>query len=189
MLVSMPSERSIHTIGHSTRSAAELVELLREHAIELVVDVRRFPASRRHPQFGKEALSAELRDAGIEYRHEIDLGGRRRPREDSPNAAWINDSFRGYADHAGTEEFEAALARVIASAAERKVAIMCAEAHPSRCHRRIMSDVLVARGWRVVHILDRHRSEDHALDPNARTTSEGKLVYPAEQQRRLGFEH
>ena len=184
----MQCARTIHTIGHSTRSAEAFIDLLKEHAIERLVDVRRYPASRRNPQFAQAALSAALSARGIEYRHEIELGGRRRPSSDSPNAAWHNDQFRGYADHAATEAFEAALARVIEGAASRATAIMCAEAHPSRCHRRIIADVLVARGWRVVHILDRGRAEEHALDANARVAPDGRLVYPAPRQSDLGFD-
>jgi uncharacterized protein (DUF488 family) len=182
----MQPGRAIYTIGHSTRSTEELIALLREHAIELLVDVRRYPASRRNPQFAQDALSSALNERGIAYRHEIDLGGRRRASADSPNRAWQNVQFRGYADHTASEEFESALTRLVEAASSRATAVMCAEAHPSRCHRRIVADVLVARGWRVVHILDRGRAVEHVLDANARVTPRGKLVYPAPQSD-LGF--
>jgi uncharacterized protein (DUF488 family) len=179
-------ERTIYTIGHSTRTIEAFIQLLREHAIELLVDVRRYPGSRRNPQFGSAALAAALHAVGIEYRHEIDLGGRRAPPKSSPDTAWRNVSFRGYAAHARSDEFAAALERVLEQAERGSTAIMCAEAHPSQCHRRIISDVLVARGWNVVHVLDRGRSEPHLLDENARVGADGKLVYSADRQR--GFE-
>jgi len=182
----MQLARTIYTIGHSTRSAEEFIALLQEHGIARLVDVRRYPASRRNPQFAQDALSSALKKHGIAYRHEIDLGGRRRASADSPNRAWQNAQFRGYADHTASEEFESALARLADAADSRATAVMCAEAHPSRCHRRIVADVLVARGWRVVHILERGRAIEHVLDANARVTSHGKLVYPSPQSD-LGF--
>ena len=180
-------ERTIFTVGHSTRTFDVLVELLREHEIGLLVDVRRYPGSRRNPQFGKTALENALPAAGIEYRHEVDLGGRRAPPKGSPDTAWRNVQFRGYAAHARSDEFEAALARVLEQAARRPTAIMCAEAHPSQCHRRIISDVMSARGWNVVHIVDRGRSEPHVLDENARVGADGKLVYSADRQAGFAF--
>ena len=184
----MKRERTIYTVGHSTRPAGALEELLLEQGVELLVDVRRFPASRRHPHFAQAELANSLRRAGIEYRHEIDLGGRRKTRADSPNTAWRNASFRGYADHVQTEAFESALARVLDQAAARPTAIMCAEAHPSRCHRRIISDLLTLRGWRVRHVIERDRVEDHVLDESARSTADGSIVYPAPRQQDLEFE-
>jgi uncharacterized protein (DUF488 family) len=172
--------RPLFTVGHSTRSAGELIALLREAGIERLVDVRRFPGSRRHPQFGREALTAALAAAGIEYRHAPDLGGRRTPRPDSPNTAWRVAAFRGYADHMETPEFQAALGGLLAAAAERPTAILCAEAVPWRCHRRLIADALAARGVEVVHLLAPGRREPHALHPDARMLPGGRLVYPAE---------
>jgi len=169
----------VFTLGHSTRSAEELIALLQEAGVELLVDVRRFPGSRRHPQFGREALAAALAAAGIEYRHAPDLGGRRSPRPDSPNTAWRVAAFRGYADYMDSPEFQAALSRLAAAAAERPTAILCAEAVPWRCHRRLIADALVARGVPVVHLLAPGRREPHALHPDARPLPGGRLVYPA----------
>ena len=149
----------LFTVGHSTRAAAELLRLLRAARIELLVDVRRYPASRRHPQFGRAALEKALAAAGIAYEHEVDLGGRRQPRRDSPNAFWVNEGFRGYADHMATPQFRAALGRVLDQAAARRVAVMCAEASPLNCHRQLIADAAVARGVRVTHLVDAGRAE------------------------------
>jgi uncharacterized protein (DUF488 family) len=167
----------IYTVGHSTRPIAELLALLAEHGVELLVDVRRFPGSRRHPQYGREALAAALAGAGIEYVHEPDLGGRRPARPDSPHTAWRVEAFRGYADYMDTPPFHAALARLIERGAARTTAILCAEAVPWRCHRRLIADALVARGVAVYDILSPGRAEPHALDPNARVLPGGRLRY------------
>ena len=170
---------TIYTIGHSTRTAEELLDLLGEHGVRLLVDVRRYPGSRRHPQFGRDALEAALAGRGIDYLHEPDLGGRRAALPDSPNKAWRVEAFRGYADHMGTPVFERALERLIALGAERPAAILCAEAVPWRCHRRLIADALTARGVEVRHILAPGKSELHALHPDARVLPGGRLVYPA----------
>ena len=185
--------REIRTVGHSTRPIEGFVELLREHAIERLVDVRRFPMSRRNPQFSRPALERSLAEAAIEYVHEPDLGGRRSPRADSPNGAWRNPQFRGYADHMASAEFVSALAELLDRAGEKRTAVMCAEAHPSRCHRRLLADAIAARGWRVVHAIEVGRSEVHDLHPAARVEPDRTVVYPAAEsraagQRELGFE-
>jgi uncharacterized protein (DUF488 family) len=167
----------VHTVGHSTRTAEELLALLGRHGIERLVDVRRYPVSRRHPHFSREALAAALAAAGMAYRHEPDLGGRRAPRPDSPHTAWRVAAFRGYADYMETPEFAAALARLVRSAEGAREAILCAEAVPWRCHRRLVSDALVARGAQVRHILGPGAARPHELDPNARVLSGGRLVY------------
>lgn len=143
----------------------------------MLVDVRRYPASRRHPQFGRETLAASLAGAGIGYVHEPDLGGRRAARPDSQHTAWRVEAFRGYADHMETPEFAAALARLMRRAAETPTVILCAEAVPWRCHRRLISDALVARGAEVLHILSPGHAEPHELDPNARVLPGGGLLY------------
>ena len=171
----------VYTIGHSTRAAEELISLLAEHGVEVLMDVRRYPASRRHPQFSRDTLDAALASAGIEYMHEPRLGGRRTPRPDSPNTAWRVEAFRGYADHMDTPDFRETLERLIHLAGERTVAILCAEAVPWRCHRRLISDALVARGIEVRHILGPHRADPHELDPNARVLDGGRLVYSGPQ--------
>lgn len=177
----------IFTAGHSTRSLNELLELLAGQGVEALVDVRRYPGSRRHPQFSRDALEAGLAASGIEYMHEPGLGGRRRARPDSPHTAWRVEAFRGYADHMETPEFQAALERLIRRGAGQRTVILCAEAVPWRCHRRLISDALVARGVEVRHILAPGRAEPHELDANARVLPGGRLLYagPAGDQRGL----
>jgi uncharacterized protein (DUF488 family) len=167
----------VFTVGHSTRPIEELLSLLAEHGVTTLVDVRRFPASRRHPQFSRDALAASLAGAGIVYVHEPDLGGRRGVRPDSPHTAWRVAAFRGYADYMETPEFQAALNRLAHRAERETVAILCAEAVPWRCHRRLISDALVARGTSVLHILGPHRADPHELDSNACILPNGRLLY------------
>lgn len=172
--------RVIWTVGHSTRPINTFLEVLATADIELLADVRRYPGSRRHPQFNQEALSASLSDAGIEYRHFVDLGGRRTKRApDSPNTAWRVEAFNAYADHAQSPEFIASLNDLLELAATKRTAIMCSEALPQQCHRRIISDVLLARGWAVRHLLSPKRIEDHQLTPFA-CLDGAKVSYPAE---------
>ncbi|MBW3535109.1 MAG: DUF488 domain-containing protein [Gemmatimonadetes bacterium] len=173
----------LHTVGHSTRSADDFVALLRAHGVRTLVDVRRYPGSRRHPQFNREALARTLEAAGIAYRHEEDLGGRRgTPVAASPNAGWRNASFRAYADHTATPAFREALDRIldVQDPAEAPVAVMCAEAVPWRCHRQLIADAAVARGREVRHILSAERAEPHALNPMGRVVGDGVVVYPPE---------
>jgi uncharacterized protein (DUF488 family) len=168
----------VYTIGHSTRTLEELFAMLRAHGARTVIDVRRYPGSRRHPHLAKEPLSQALRDAGIGYVHEPDLGGRRSPRPESPNDGWRSPQFRGYADHLATPAFATALARVLAHP-DPPVALMCAEAVPWRCHRQLISDVLALRGHDVRHILSVSRAEAHVPNEMARVTDDGSVVYPA----------
>jgi uncharacterized protein (DUF488 family) len=169
---------AIYTAGHSTRSIDELLELLAAGGVKLLADVRRFPGSRRHPHFNAEALAASLANAGIEYRHLADLGGRRSQRlPDSPNRAWRVESFNAYADHMQSAEFLTALDDLMTAARERPTAIMCSEALPHRCHRRLISDALAVRGWRVRHLLSPKRIDDHTLTPFARASGTA-LTYP-----------
>lgn len=168
----------IYTLGHSTRGIDEFLALLHEHGIVCLVDVRRFPTSKRYPHFAKQALEASLGAAGIEYTHEPDMGGYRKPRPDSPNTAWRVAGFRGYADHMDTAEFQAALQRVIERAGRAPTAIMCAEITHRRCHRQLISDALVARGLEVIHTLGPGKIQPHALTPHARVLENGRLVYP-----------
>jgi uncharacterized protein (DUF488 family) len=167
----------IFTLGHSTRPIEELLSLLAENGVRTLVDVRRFPASRRHPQFSRDSLAASLAGSGISYIHESDLGGRRPARPDSPHRAWRVEAFRGYADHMETPAFQAALARLIERGARETVAILCAEAVPWRCHRRLIADALVAQGVPVQNILGPGRAEPHELDPKARVLPGGRLLY------------
>ncbi len=168
----------VFTVGHSTRPVEELIALLAEHGVDLLVDVRRFPGSRRHPQFGRDALAASLAAAHIAYRHEGDLGGRRTAAPESPNTYWRSGGFRGYADHLATPEAQAALERLVADQRAHRPAVMCAEAVPWRCHRQLIADALVARGIEVRHILSGGRAELHALSAGARVLPGGRLVYP-----------
>ncbi|MBW3554002.1 MAG: DUF488 domain-containing protein [Gemmatimonadetes bacterium] len=172
---------TVFTIGHSTRPADELVGLLQGNGVRVLVDVRRFPGSRRHPQYNREELARTLEGAGIGYRHEEDLGGRREgARVDSPNGGWRNASFRAYADHLGTPAFAEAVARLLADAARGPVAIMCAEAVPWRCHRQLIADALVAGGAEVRHILSGAEPALHELNAMAVVDDGGAVTYPAE---------
>lgn len=173
----------IWTAGHSNRGTEELVELLRRAGIELLVDVRRYPGSRRHPHFASRRLAASLDSAGIDYAHEEDLGGHRDPRPGSPHTGIREDAFRGYADHMDSPEFARALARLVAAAAERRTAVMCAERDWRGCHRSLLSDRLVVEGIEVVHLLG-DGEEKHALRPPAAVEG-NRLVYRGAVQRRL----
>ena len=170
----------IFSVGHGARPLEEFLAILREVKIAVLADVRSFPGSRRYPQFGAKALAGALADEGIAYVHLVGLGGRREPRDDSPHRALRVAAFRGYADHMRTGEFADALERLEALARSRPTAIMCAEALWFRCHRRLVSDALLVRGWRVLHIGSDGRATEHELTPFA-VVSDGRLTYPAEQ--------
>ena len=167
---------TVWTIGHSTRTADELLAVLAAHEIEAVMDVRRFPGSRRLPQFGSAALEASLRATGVSYRWIEALGGRRRADPASPNDAWQNEAFRGYADHTGSEEFAEGLFELLMVASGLRSAVMCAEMLWWRCHRRIIADVLVSLGYEVRHIRDGGAAELHELAPPGRLV-DGVLTY------------
>jgi uncharacterized protein (DUF488 family) len=167
---------TIWTVGHSTRSGEEFGQILLAHEIQVLVDVRSFPGSRRYPQFNRPALAESLASIGIQYRHEPRLGGRRTPRADSHNTAWRNSSFRAYADHMETEDFKNGVEDLLELAASARVAVMCAEALWWRCHRSLISDYLKAAGHKVIHIIDQSKTEDHPFTSAARIV-EGKLSY------------
>jgi uncharacterized protein (DUF488 family) len=171
---------TIWTIGHSTRPLDEFLELLERHRLEAVADVRRFPGSRRQPQYARTALRSSLADHGVAYRWLPMLGGRRRPRPDSPNTAWRNASFRGYADHIGSEQFSRGLDELLELAGRLRTTLMCAEAPWWRCHRALIADVLLARGIEVMHILDLRNCVLHPYTSPARII-EGRLSYRAAQ--------
>ena len=178
----------VFTIGHSTRELAELIRLLQESGVKTLIDVRRYPASRRHPQFNRDALSAALQREGIDYVWSQALGGRRQPRKDSPNTAWRNAGFRGYADYMETQPFELAVAGLMETARATPTAFMCAEQAWQQCHRGLISDYLKARGWDVRHILGHGRVEPHPGTAAARFV-DGELSYRADDtaQKGLGF--
>ena len=173
----------LFTIGHSTRSFEELVELLRREGVRHLIDVRAFPASRRYPHFSKQSLEASLPALSIRYSHFPELGGRRKGRPDSRNVKWRNAGFRAYADYMETPEFEAALDRLLEHAAEAPTAIMCAEAVPWRCHRNLISDAAEARGVQVFHILDAATSR-HTLTSFA-AVRDSRVRYDEEAQSEL----
>jgi uncharacterized protein (DUF488 family) len=166
----------VHTLGHSTRTLDEFVALLDAHGIAGIADVRRFPASRRHPHFSREALAASLAETGRAYMWLPELGGRRPVRADSPHVGWREPGFRGYADHMETDEFRRGLDELLRLAAERQTAVMCAEAVPWRCHRQLLSDALVVRGVDAVHVLDVAAAKPHRLTAFARVEGD-RIVY------------
>lgn len=167
---------TIWTVGHSTRGIEELLAVLDAYRIELVVDVRRFPGSRRLPQFASDVLGASLEAHGIAYRWLAALGGRRRPDAASTNTGWRHPAFRAYADHAATEEFAEGLMELLMLAQGLRTAVMCAEVLWWRCHRRIIADVLSVLGMDVVHIRDVGTAEPHVVGPPARVV-DGRLTY------------
>jgi uncharacterized protein (DUF488 family) len=176
----------IYTIGHSTRSWDEFLELLRAHDIGRVADIRTVPRSRRHPHFASDALDRSLGASGIEYRHFAGLGGLRKPRRDSRNGAWRHEGFRGYADYMETAEFRDALTDLIewsgagperAGLRAARVVIMCAEAVWWRCHRQLTADALLARGVEVAHITGPGAASAHKLTDFARVV-DGEVRYP-----------
>jgi uncharacterized protein (DUF488 family) len=168
---------TIWTVGHSNIKAEVLLDALRSAGIERLVDVRMVPQSRRNPQFNRERLGAILGDAGIEYTHMPSLGGRRTPREESTNLGLADEGFRGFADFMATPPFEEALRELLSQTDEGRTAIMCAESVPWRCHRSLISDALVVRGLRVLHLFG-GKGREHELTPGAKV--EGLLVrYPS----------
>ena len=178
---------TVWTIGHSTRTLQEFLGLLVEYGIEAIADVRRFPGSRRYPHFASDALAATLPAHGIAYRWIPRLGGRRKVQPGSPNTAWRNASFQGYADYTATAEFAAGLAELLVLAREKRSAMMCAEAVWWRCHRSIVADVLKLRGIEVIHIVDAAHATVHPYTSPARVVdghlsyapAQGELVPPA----------
>jgi uncharacterized protein (DUF488 family) len=169
--------RTLWTIGHSTRPWDEFVALLRGETIACLADVRRFAGSRRNPQYSPADMGPALAAAGIDYVPMPEFGGRRVPVADSPNGAWRVAAFRGYADYMATPEFALARERLMERASAQRTAVMCAEAVWWRCHRRLVSDDFVARGWTVLHIMGPGKVQPHELNPEARMLDD-HLVYP-----------
>lgn len=179
----------IYTIGHSTHHMDVFIKMLKQHKIDILVDIRSYPGSRRFPQFNKEIMSGWLGENGIEYKHIPSLGGRRRKlKTDSHNQSWKNVSFRNYADYTSLKEFDEGLQKLIDLAKENRVCYMCSEAVPWRCHRSIVSDNLIARGVNVHHIMPYNRSTkitEHKLGSwGAKPIIEdGKVIYPLQHEQ------
>ena len=167
---------TVWTIGHSTRSGEDFKKILSAHDIQLLVDVRSFPGSRRYPQFNRAELSESLAASGIEYKHGPRLGGRRAPRADSHNTSWQNASFRAYADHMETADFRNGIKELLQVADDRRTTVMCAESLWWRCHRSLISDYLKAAGHTVIHIIDETKTEEHPFTSVARIV-DGELSY------------
>jgi uncharacterized protein (DUF488 family) len=169
---------AILTVGHSTRGLDEFLHLLTSHKVKLIVDVRTVPRSRHNPQFNRETLPEALKSAGVSYLHLPGLGGLRHAKKDSPNTGWRNESFRGFADYMGTEDFAINIDRLISLAREKRLAIMCAEAVPWRCHRSLIADALQVRGIRVQHIMSETATRPHEMTSFA-VVSGLSITYPA----------
>lgn len=173
---------AVFTVGHSTLPIERFLALLKAYGIERLVDIRTIPRSRHNPQFNEVELANSLSVEQIEYMHLQSLGGLRRPREDSPNGGWRNKSFRGYADYMQTTSFQNAVEQLIQMSRENRVAIMCAEAVPWRCHRSLVADALNARGVPAVEILSETSYRMHQLTSFARVEAE-QITYPSDQAR------
>jgi uncharacterized protein (DUF488 family) len=170
------------TIGHSNRSIEEFIGLLKQNGIDCVLDIRTVPKSRHNPQFGQDRLPDSLAAAGIGYRYLAGLGGLRHPRKDSPNGAWRNASFRGYADYMQTEAFAENVDAVAALAQDRRCVLMCAEAVPWRCHRSMVGDALLVRGIAVEDIIGPQKRKPHRLTPFAKVDGL-RITYPPQEEQ------
>jgi uncharacterized protein (DUF488 family) len=175
----------IWTVGHSTRTIEELISLLKGYEVERLADIRTVPRSRTNPQFNKDELERTLPEVGIDYIHMKNLGGLRKPRKDSPNAGWHNESFRGFADYMQTPEFVQALLELMRLAQDRPTAIMCAETLPWRCHRSLIADALTIRGFEVIEIFNEHESRPHKLTQFAVVDGDN-ITYPPEDGGQQG---
>ncbi|GAB2516617.1 DUF488 domain-containing protein [Lysobacter humi (ex Lee et al. 2017)] len=172
----MPADRRLWTVGHSTHAWTTFVEILQRERIEAIADVRLLAGSRRHPQFNGDAMAEALQQAGIDYVPMRDLGGRRRPRPDSPNIAWRHEAFRGYADYMHTVAYRQARSRLAELATARRTAVMCAEAVWWQCHRSLISDDFKADGWTVLHVQAQGAPKEHPYTGAARIV-DGRLDY------------
>jgi uncharacterized protein (DUF488 family) len=183
------SRRTVHTIGHSTRTLQAVIELLRQHSVELVIDVRRWPASRRLPHFNRDALACALNARGIDYLWQGDLGGFRKASPDSPNTGWRVAAFRAYADFMLQQEFARIMNEMEKIAGESRATIMCAEAVPWRCHRQLLADAFLVRGWSVRHIMDdgchEHRLTEFAIPQGTRIYYRDKVKDPTTTDPKL----
>lgn len=177
-------DKTIWTIGHSSRTLEEFVALLHEFEIQTLADIRHFPGSRKYPHFGKDALAAELPTDNIGYVHLVDLGGRRKPNKDSHNDAWRLDAFKGYADYMETQAFKDAFEKLKTIAGKQRTAYMCSEAVWWSCHRSLVSDLLKSQGWTVLHIMGAGKEQEHPYTKPASIVG-GKLSYAAPQGKLL----
>ena len=182
-LIELGAPGTLFTVGHSTHPIEEFIALLRSHEIEEIDDVRRFPGSKRHPQFNPEALGRSLAEAGIAYMPMPELGGRRKPVPDSPHVAWRNEAFRGYADFMDTPEFAEAALQLAERARARRVAVMCSEGVWWRCHRSMIADYFKAGGWTVLHIMSTGARKEHPYTPVAKAVGGYARLLSARRQR------
>ncbi|MDE1849027.1 MAG: DUF488 domain-containing protein [Nanoarchaeota archaeon] len=173
----MKNANIIFTIGHSTRDILDFIEILKEYGIEEVIDIRTIPKSRHNPQFNENVLGSFLKGGGIKYLHLKELGGLRHTEKDSVNHGWRNLSFRGFADYMQTHEFKKGLERLIRISKRHRIAIMCAEAVPWRCHRSLIADALSIRGILVSHIMSKSSSSKHEITSFAKIKGK-EIVYP-----------
>ncbi len=172
-------ENIIYTIGHSTHPIDEFIEILNHFGIKILVDIRRFPGSRKYPQFNKDSLELSLKQAGIGYRHIEQLGGRRKSHSDSQNKSWRNESFRAYADYMEEDAFKDGIKELESYAYTQPTAFMCSEALWWRCHRSMVADYLKVKGWEVIHIMSGDKTEIHPYTSPARIIN-GELSYKIE---------
>lgn len=175
----------VYTIGYSTRSLEEFIQILQTYSVMEVIDIRTVPRSRHNPQFNQETLPDALNTVGISCMHMPGLGGLRHPRPDSQNTGWRNLSFRGFADYMQTDEFEKSLERLIEIAGHHRIALMCAEALPWRCHRSLIADALFVRNIKVEHIMSISRSQTHSITSWA-LVNDIHIKYPANPQKTMG---
>jgi uncharacterized protein (DUF488 family) len=175
------SKTTVYAIGHSTLPIGKFVRILLAHSVKTLIDIRKIPRSGHNPQFNSDALEGSLKEAGIGYVHLKELGGLRRPSNDSENTGWKNRSFRGYADYMQTEEFEVGLDRLIAISRQGSVTMMCAEGNPYRCHRSLVADALTVREIQVVHISSERPGRLHRLTSFA-TVTDGRIRYMEQAQ-------
>lgn len=178
--MNQPVTTTIYTIGHSTHSMDEFLAMLQSFGIKTLVDIRSMPGSRKFPQFNKENLKISMEEAGIQYIHQSDLGGRRKIKKDSKNTRWNHPSFRSYADYMETEEFKNAIIKLEQTAIEQPTAYMCSEAVWWRCHRSMVSDYLKAKDWTVLHIMAIGKVQEHRYTAPARIV-DGKVIYTEEK--------
>jgi uncharacterized protein (DUF488 family) len=176
LLEMQPAQKTIWTIGHSTRPLQEFIQMLESFSIIQLVDVRHFPGSRKYPHFNKDELRVSLADAGIAYEHIEPLGGRRKPNPDSQNTSWRHAAFRGYADYMETQAFKDGIDRLEELAKNKTTAYMCSEAVWWRCHRSLVSDYLKVKGWLVYHIMALEKVTEHPFTSPAKVV-DGKLAY------------